>query len=99
MKQFKDLEFKKVGHGGFGSHSVIGDHVLSVQCGQFVYSTPRENLDAPSKFSSFEIAIWKNDSSKEFVTDQFTDTDDEVAGWVSRDEITGVIQKLKNEKE
>ena len=98
MKNFKDLEFTKKSHGGFGSHSVIGNHVLSVQCGEMNYCTPRENLDSPSNFSSFEIAIWKHDGSQEWVTGQFIDTDDDVAGWVSRDEITKVIQKLKDEK-
>lgn len=99
MKEFKDLEFEQNSQGGWGSHSVIGEHVLSVQCGSSPYCTPRENLDSPDKYSSFEIGIWKEDSPREWVTGKFIHTeDDEVAGWVGRDEITEVIKKLKGKQ-
>ncbi len=97
--EFKDLKFEERSQGGWGSTTVIGNHVLSVQCGLFPYSSPRECLSSPKKYESFEIGIWKNDSSKEWVTKQFTDTTDPmVAGWVKIEEISNIITKLLNDE-
>tara|TARA_B110000503_G_scaffold21819_1_gene33425 strand:+ start:27 stop:332 length:306 start_codon:yes stop_codon:yes gene_type:complete len=98
VTSFKDLEFTKQIHGGLGSSTVINGHTLSVQCGSFVCSTPRENLSSPDLFSSFEVAIWKNDESNSWVTDKFFNCQDAISGWTSKDEITEAIKKLKKKK-
>ena len=94
VKEFKDLVFKKHIHGGLGSSTKIGDHTLSVQCGKFVYSSPREDASVTTSFSSFEVGIF--DSDGDFVTEKFIDDSEEggVAGWVTRDTINQVINKL-----
>tara|TARA_R110001592_G_scaffold335246_1_gene619876 strand:+ start:269 stop:556 length:288 start_codon:yes stop_codon:yes gene_type:complete len=93
MKEFKDLVFKKREFGGFSSITVIAEHTLSVQCGQFLYCNPRKNLSTPNEYSSFEIAIIRNNDDV-WVTKDFTDCGDDVAGWVDRKEITEVIKYL-----
>jgi hypothetical protein len=91
---FKDLKFKKQGHGGIGATAKFKDVTVSIQAGEFVYSTPREdNLD-PSQYSSFEVAIWNNSEDGDFVTDKFLDTNDSVAGWTGKDDIDKLLQKL-----
>ena len=94
VKEFKDLVFKKHNHGGLGSTTKISDHTLSVQCGKFVYSSPREDSIATTAFSSFEVAVFNSDG--DFVTEKFIDDSEEggVAGWVTRDTINQVINKL-----
>jgi hypothetical protein len=94
VKEFKDLVFEKTPHGGLGSSTEIGDHTLSVQCGKFVYCSPREDLTVTTAFSSFEVAIF--DSDGDFVTEKFIEDSEEggVAGWVTRETINQVINKL-----
>ena len=94
VKVFEDLVFEKSGHGGLGSSTKVGDHTLSVQCGKFVYSSPREDATVTTAFSSFEVAIF--DSDGDFVTEKFIDGSEDggVAGWVTRDTINQVINKL-----
>jgi hypothetical protein len=92
--KFKDLKFKKRGHGGIGATVKFKDVTVSIQAGKFVYSTPREDLSSASKFSSFEVAIWENSGDRSFVTDKFLDTTDEVAGWTAKKDIENLLQKL-----
>ncbi len=94
VKEFKDLEFTKAGHGGLGSSTQIGDHTLSVQCGKFVYSSPREDAPSENLFSSFEVAVF--DGNGDFVTHNFIEDSEEggVAGWVTKSTINQVINQL-----
>ena len=92
--EFKDLKFKKQGHGGIGATAKFKDVTVSIQAGKFVYSTPREDLSSASKFSSFEVAIWNNSGDGAFVTNKFLNTNDEVAGWTGKDDIDNLLQKL-----
>ena len=93
--KFKDLKFKKQGHGGIGATAKFKDVTVSIQAGKFVYSMPREDLSSASEFSSFEVAVWENSEARTFVTDKFFNTNDSVAGWTSKDEIDNLLQKLK----
>jgi hypothetical protein len=92
--KFTDLKFEPHPLGGFGSHTEINGHVLSVQCSQRNYCDPREDLDSPEDYASFEIAIWEATGDKEWCTQRFTDIDDEVIGWISREEIEEIIEKI-----
>ena len=94
--KFTDLKFEPHPRGGFGSHTEINGHVLSVQCGQRNYCDPREDLDSPEDYASFEIAIWEATGDREWCTQRFTDTDDDVMGWVSREEIEKIIENILN---
>ena len=93
--KFKDLKFKKQHHGGVGATAKFKDVTVSIQAGKFVYSTPREDGLDSSQYSSFEVAIFKNSEDGGFVTDQFIDTVDQVAGWTSKKDVENLLQKLK----
>ena len=93
--KFKDLKFKKQGHGGVGATAKFKDVTVSVQAGGFVYSTPRENGLDSTQYSSFEVAIWENVEGGSFVTSKFIDTEDQVAGWTSKKDVDNLLQKLK----
>ena len=92
--KFKDLKFKKQGHGGIGATAKFKDVTVSIQAGKFVYSMPREDLSSASEFSSFEVAVWENSEAGAFVTDKFFNTNDSVAGWTGKDDIDNLLKKL-----
>ena len=95
---FNDIKFEKNQFGGgFGSHTEVGNFILSVQCGQRNYCTPRQDLDDVEEYASFEIAIWPKDHSKPWCTQDFVEGIDDVAGWQSREEINSIIQKLETQ--
>ena len=97
VKVYKDLVFTNKDWGGWSSVTVIGDHTLSVQCGEHAYCTPRKNLSSPTEYSTFEIAVWRNDNNV-WVTKDFTDIVGDgfkdIAEWVDRENITEVIKKI-----
>jgi hypothetical protein len=93
--KFKDLTFKKQNHGGVGATVKFKDVTVSVQAGSFVYSTPRENGLDSSQYSSFEVAIFENSENGAFVTNRHLYTEDQVAGWTSKEDVEKLLQKLK----
>ena len=95
MTAFKDLKFEKK-WGGVGSHHTFDNGItLSVQAGSGVYSTPRENHLSADDYSSFEIAIW--DEKGEWITqDIVPGHNDEVVGWVSRENIDEIISIIES---
>ncbi len=98
MKTFKDLVFHKNGTSGINSRADFDNGFsLSVIAGGMAYSTPREDKDSPDDFASFEVAIFTPDG--EFTREFFTeDTNDNVLGWQTREEISELISKI-SEKE
>ncbi len=93
--KFKDLKFKKQHHGGVGATAKFKDVTVSIQAGKFVYSTPRVDGLNAKDYSAFEVAIFNNSKDGGFITNKFLDTDDEVAGWTSKEDIEKLLQKLK----
>ena len=94
---FSDLEFKPHPHGGFGSHTEINGHILSVQCGARNYCSPRRDLATINEYISFEIAVWESAGERIWCTQKFMPSlNEDVAGWLSREEIEEVITKIKN---
>ena len=96
MMSFDDIEFGPHPNGrGVQGKLKVNGFTLSVVGGSGMYSTPREDLNSPDDFTSFEIAVF--DSIGDWVTQTlFPDNGDDVVGWVSRDEITELIGKLQN---
>jgi hypothetical protein len=93
--EFKDLKFKKQTHGGIGTTAKFKDVTISIQAGSFVYSTPREDGLDSTEYCSFEVGIFENTGDGGFVTSKYIDCgEDLVAGWVSKEEIENVLQKL-----
>ena len=93
MMTFKDLEFEKT-YNGVGAHHKFDNGItISVQAGECIYSTPKENLTSPNNYSSFEVAVW--DESGKLVTQYFAKTDDAVVGWQTIDDINKIIKKIK----
>ena len=92
MKVFKDLVFKKKEFGGgiTAKAEFKNGFTISVIAGDLAYSTPREDLNSPDDFVSFEIAVFDpqgNWATKEF----FPDHHDDVLGWQSRGQINALM--------
>lgn len=95
MKTFKDLKFKKT-FGGVNAFEELGNGIgISVAAGKINYSTPREELDDPSLFSSFEVAIFgeTGEFTREFFPDNYHDN---VMGWQDRDEISALMLSIQS---
>ena len=94
MMKFKDLKFEKT-YNGVGAHHKFDNGItISVQAGEGIYSTPKENLTSPNSYSSFEVALW--DESGEWITQNFAKTDDVVVGWQTKDEIDAIMMAVQS---
>ena len=95
MIQFKDLIFKEHTHMINARHVFENDWEISVSAGAGAYSTPREDIKDPAKFSSFEIAIFNPDG--DFVTKDFVpDAGDDVLGWQDRGQINALMLLIQS---
>ena len=94
MMKFKDLKFEKT-YNGVGAHHKFDNGItISVQAGEGIYSTPKENLTSPNSYSSFEVALW--DESREWITQDFVKTDDVVVGWQTKDNIDAIMMAVQS---
>lgn len=92
---FNDLDFTiREGIGGIHAKMEFANgNVLSVIAGSGMYSSPRENLNSPDDFESFEIAIFAPNG--DWATRSwFPDLHDDVMGWQSREEINSIIEMI-----
>jgi len=93
---FKSLiDFKPNDFGGFGcTKSLANGFEISIQCGVFNYCTPRENLNSPSEYSTFEVAVFN--ANGDYVTSDFFEDcgGDMVKGWATRPEIISAIRRI-----
>jgi hypothetical protein len=91
---FNDLNFKQKDTGGIHAKMEFANgNVLSVVAGSGMYSTPRENLNSPDEFSTFEVGIFGPDggwATRNF----FPNCSDDVMGWQSREEINSIIELI-----
>jgi len=94
-KTFNDIKFKDhpVGYGILGTLKVNG-FTVSVIAGPGFYSFPKQDFKSPDKYEAFEVAVWDQDGT--YITDKFFDDDhdNDVRGWLSRDDINHLILKL-----
>ena len=91
---FKNLPFLVKHFGGINAvYEFKNGWKLSVSAGEFPYSYPRENFGNPEWYSSFEVAVI--DNNDDFATKRITDSNDDVLGWMSRDEINELIQVIE----
>ena len=90
----KEIQFETHQAGGWKSKTNIKDNIdISIVCGQFFYCSPRVNLQSPLEYDSYEIAIFKDGVfTKEFFDENHGD---DVMGFVSGEEITSLINKIK----
>jgi len=99
MRTFKDLVFRPGFHFGKGvsAHFEFDNGcVISVQASRRHYCSPREDLNSPNDYESFEIAIWNEYG--EWKTREFIpDLNDDVAPCMSREQIEKVMGKIQNE--
>lgn len=99
MKVFKDLEFKpRSFNDGVGATMKFDNgFTISVQAGSFAYSTPRENLNSPDDFVSFEVAVIAPNG--DWATKQFVpDHDDNVLGRQDRGQINALMLLIQSKK-
>lgn len=68
--------------------------VVSVQFGKYNYCQNRDGVNgAPSETA--EVAVF-DDHSGEFITQQFTDSADDVAGWQTPEQVAVIMNKVAN---
>jgi len=97
MRTFKDLVFEKTIHlgQGVGAHLEFDNgHVISVQAGPYHHCSPREALNSPDDYESFEVAIWNEYGvwkTREFIPG----LNDDVATFMSREQIEKVMEKIQ----
>jgi len=67
---------------------------ISVIAGQMAYCNPRQSLEDPQSYQTYEIAVF--DKSGDFVTQRFVEEElnDDVCGWLTKDEINEIMQKV-----
>jgi hypothetical protein len=97
MLIFKDLIFEKTFGGVGAKHTFDNGITISVQAGSGIYSTPRENLSHPDEYSSFEVAMMDGEghwATKDFIPNH----NDDVKGWVDREEISALMIKIQSIK-
>tara|TARA_B100000575_G_C23132024_1_gene656844 strand:- start:79 stop:375 length:297 start_codon:yes stop_codon:yes gene_type:complete len=92
---FNNLKFTKHRNGsGYQSlHKFDNGYTLSVVCGEYYYCTPKLSLPEANRYSSFEIAVL--DKEDNFCTKDFVKVEDQVAGWISREKITEVMEQIE----
>ena len=92
---FKHLPFLVKHFGGINAvYEFKNGWKISVSAGEFPYSYPRENFGNPDGYSSFEVAVI--DDKDNWATKRVSDSDDDVLGWMSRDEIDELIQVIES---
>ena len=95
--KFKELKFKKLGWGGINAtHHFDNGLILSVAAGKTAYCMPREDLNSEKEHSSFEIAILHEDNIPFFTKLVKPGIDDDVVGWVGRDDINELFPLINN---
>jgi len=89
------IDFKPNFAGGFGcTKKFLNGFEISIQCSVFHYCTPRENLNSPNDYSSFEVVV--SNANDDSVTSKFFEdcSGDTVKGWASRPEIISAICRI-----
>ncbi len=98
MKNFKDISWKLHSLDKKSIQGILefdNGVELSVIAGAKFYSSKiGDTKPHPSKFASFEVAVLDKDGS--FTTPKFTNGDNEVVGWQSREDIDAIISKIED---
>lgn len=93
--KFSELNFVTRKSGSIQARETFSNgYSISVVAGDYLYSEPRESVGGPENFKSFEVAVFNEDG--EFCTKKFADINDDVMGWVDRDEIEFLMCCIEN---
>ena len=100
MKNFKNIDWKLHSLDKKSIQGILefdNELELSVIAGAKFYSSRIGDAKPHhSKFASFEVAVLDKDG--EFITGKFTNEDNEVIGWQSREDIDTIISKIEDYK-
>ena len=100
MRNFKDISWKLHSLDKKSIQGIIefdSGLELSVIAGAKFYSSRIGDVKPHhSKFASFEVAVLDEDGK--FITEKFTDENNEVIGWQSREDIDAIISKIEDYK-
>ena len=100
MKNFKNIDWKLHSLDKKSIQGILefdNGVELSVIAGAKFYSSRIGDAKPHhSKFASFEVAVLDKDG--EFITEKFTDENNEVIGWQSREDIDTIISKIEDYK-
>lgn len=95
MLTFKDLKWISWQDGVASSPKFDNGFELSIVAGPHMYSTPKDKSNSPDDFSSFEVAVF--DPQGNWITQQFfPDHHDDVVGWLNRDDINDLMNRIAN---
>ncbi len=85
-KEFKNIKWKQhsIGAGIQGLSELKDGWEISLVAGEFFYSTPKENRENESDYSSFEVALFNPNGNSE----------GDVLGWQSREDIEKLIERF-----
>ena len=96
---FNDVKFIKhpIGSSWAGNYQFENGHRLSVVAGPSMYCEPKLSLPNPADYKTFEVAVL--DSNGDWATKTFVpDIEDDVIGWVTREQITELMAKIETFK-
>ena len=97
MKNFKDISWKLHSLDKKSIQGIVefdNELELSVIAGAKFYSSKiGDATPHPDKFASFEVAVVDKDG--QFITQKFTDENNEVCGWQSREDIDSLILQIE----
>ena len=100
MKNFKNIDWKLHSLDKKSIQGILefdNGVELSVIAGAKFYSSRIGDAKPHhSKFASFEVAVLDEDGK--FITEKFTDENNEVIGWQSREDIDTIISKIEDYK-
>lgn len=100
MKNFKNIDWKLHSLDKKSIQGILefdNGVELSVIAGAKFYSSRIGDAKPHhSKFASFEVAVVDEDGK--FITEKFTDENNEVIGWQSREDIDTIISKIEDYK-
>mgnify|MGYP003333344784 CR=1 FL=1 len=94
----KHVRFSEGKTGWNGSVS-FGIYTVSIFVGYGAYSSPRRKLQDPQDYTAFEVAVLRaraGESSSDFITNSILDVGDDVAGYLTRDEVNSLIEMVDN---
>lgn len=93
-----DIKFTKTNDNYWYGSVEIGHLYISLTAGKFNYSIPFETLKSPNDYESYEVIVSDKLLNNAIVThDYFPYPKNNIAPYVSKEEINKILNKLFNE--
>lgn len=92
---FKDLVFQKhpIGSSWAGGFDFKNGYRISVVAGPNMYCSPKLALPDPFEFTEYEVAVLDNTGA--FITNLFSESDEDVLGWQTPTAINEIMLQIE----